>query len=194
MTRKMPRADRRAQLLETAQAIVREQGTDVLTLGALAERAGVSKPIAYSHFSTRAGLMIALYKELYDRQVAALLASLRLAPARLADVARVIAESHMDCCADIGCEWHAIAAALKGEAGMAAYQREMTENCAAIYFEALAPLSPLPAELVRRRCFAVIGAADALADEMARGNVTRDQAVEDLAALVVNWLSPAAAA
>ncbi|MGV6873565.1 TetR/AcrR family transcriptional regulator [Pseudochelatococcus sp. B33] len=193
MTRKMPRADRRAQLLETAHAIVREQGTDMLTLGALAERAGVSKPIAYSHFCTRAGLMIALYRELYDRQVEIVVASLRRAPARLAEVAWVIADSHMECYADIGREWHAIAAALRGEAEMAAHQREMTEGCVALYFEALAPLSSLPAEHVRRRCFAIIGAADALADEMARGNVTRDQASEDLAGLIVSWLSPPAA-
>ncbi len=33
------------------------KGTDALTLGHVAECAGVSKPIAYEHFGTRAGLL-----------------------------------------------------------------------------------------------------------------------------------------
>ncbi|MHC8285601.1 helix-turn-helix domain-containing protein [Pseudomonas sp. XS1P51] len=33
-------------------------GTDALTLATLAERAGVTKPVAYEHFRTRSGLLI----------------------------------------------------------------------------------------------------------------------------------------
>ncbi|RKH92133.1 TetR/AcrR family transcriptional regulator, partial [Corallococcus sp. AB038B] len=71
--RKLPKAQRREQLLDIAQTIVREEGTDALTLGYLAERAGVSKPIAYEHFKTRSGLLIALYAQIDARQVSALL-------------------------------------------------------------------------------------------------------------------------
>src|SRR5687767_16006033 len=55
--KKLSKAERRKQLLETAHVIVRDEGTDALTLGYLAERAGVTKPIAYGHFETRAGLL-----------------------------------------------------------------------------------------------------------------------------------------
>jgi AcrR family transcriptional regulator len=54
--KRLPKEQRREQLLDTALAIVREQGTDAITLSYVAERAGVSKPIAYGHFGTRAGL------------------------------------------------------------------------------------------------------------------------------------------
>lgn len=187
MTKKLPRADRRAQLLETARAIVREEGTDALTLGALAERAGVSKPITYSHFNTRSGLMIALYKEIMDQQVEALARALEQTPARLEDVAQVGAEAYMECTTAVGPEWHAIAAALRGDAQMDAYQQEMTRGHIAFYEDVLTPLSSLPSEIVRRRCVGLIGAAEALSEEMVRGGCTKEHAANDLAALIVNW-------
>lgn len=188
MTKKLTRADRRSQLLETAHAIVREEGTDALTLGRLAERANVSKPIAYSHFETRAGLMIALYKTINDRQVQALAAALEHTPAQLEVVSTVVAEAYMECTTAVGREWHAIAAALKGDAQMDAYQREMIQGYVAFYEKALAPLTALPAEDVRRRCVGIIGAAEALSDEMARGGCTKKMAASDLAALIISWL------
>jgi len=189
--KKLPRADRRAQLLEMALKIVREEGTDALTLGALAERAGVSKPIAYSHFETRAGLMIALYKEIMDQQVEALAIALENTPARLSDVARVVAESYMECTTAVGPEWHAIGAALRGDAQMDAYHGEMARGHAAFFAEAFTPLSALAADDIRRRCVGIIGAADALSNEMVRGGCTKENAANDLAALIVQWLAPA---
>lgn len=187
----MPRADRRAQLLETAHMIVRDEGTDALTLAALAERAGVSKPITYSHFETRAGLMIALYKEIMDWQVEALATALESTPTRLEEVAHVIADAYMECTTAVGPEWHAIAAALRGNAQMDAYQQEMIQGHVTFYEDVLTPLSLLPPEVVRRRCVGLIGAAEAFSDEMVRGGCTKEQAANDLAALIVNWLSSA---
>lgn len=190
MAQKLSHADRRAQLLETAQAIVREHGTDALTLGALAERAQVSKPIAYRHFETRSGLMISLYKEINERQSIALDEALKHTPARLADVAQVIAKAYMDCVVAVGPEFHAIAAAQKGDAQMGAYQRELIEHYAESYCTVLAPLTALPPETVRRRAFGILGAADALSVEMVRGAISKEEASADLAQLIVSWLSP----
>src|SRR5688572_860783 len=95
--RKLPKAERRDQLLDTALAVVREEGTDALTLAHVAERAGVSKPIAYEHFGTRSGLLIALYERIDDQQVAALLQALERTPRRLEDVARVMSDAYMTC-------------------------------------------------------------------------------------------------
>lgn len=189
MSKKLPRPARRAQLLETAQAIVRERGTDALTLGLLAEWAGVSKPIAYSHFDSRSGLMIALYKEIMDQQVKALATALESTPAHLEDVAQVTANAYMECTTAVGPEWHAIGAALKGDAHMDAYQQEMIQDHIAFYEEILSPLSGIPLEAVRRRCVGLVGAAEALSDEMVRGGCTREQAANDLAILIVKWFS-----
>ncbi|WP_321502208.1 TetR/AcrR family transcriptional regulator [Breoghania sp.] len=189
VSKKMPRAERRAQLLETAHNMVREQGTDALTLGGLAERAGVSKPIAYSHFETRAGLMIALYKEINDRQVRALDAALRETQVRLGDFARLIAQAYMECHDAVGPEWHAIAAALKGDAQMSAYQQEMIDGHIALFIKALAPLVTLSETEISRRCIAIIGAAEALSDAMVNARISKDEAVDELASLISTWLA-----
>lgn len=45
-----------------AWQLAREEGTDALTLPR-AEVAGVTKPLVYTHFGTRNGLLTALYKD-----------------------------------------------------------------------------------------------------------------------------------
>jgi AcrR family transcriptional regulator len=63
---------RRRQLLDVAWQLVREEGTEGLSLGRLAEQAGVTKPVVYDHFETRTGLLVALYQEYDARQTAML--------------------------------------------------------------------------------------------------------------------------
>ena len=124
--KRLPKSERREQLLETALAIVREQGTDALTLGYLAERAGVSKPIAYEHFGTRSGLLIALYRRIDERQAATAARDFERTPKRLSDVARLMGESYMSCFRTAGPECHAIFAALNTMyAAVAARAREI---------------------------------------------------------------------
>lgn len=188
MSKKLPRPERRAQLLDVASAIVREEGTDALTLGLLAERAGVSKPIAYSHFETRSGLMIALSKAAMDRQVAALAAALENAPQEPEQVARILSSAYLECALTIGPEWHAIDAALRGDATMEAHQRQTRQDHAAFYAAAIQPLSKLDSKVVQRRCVGLIGTMEALSAEVMEGGMPLDVAVDDLVALIRKWL------
>ena len=183
--KKLSKAERRKQLLETAHGIVREEGTDALTLGYLAERAGVTKPIAYEHFETRAGLLVALYQEIDDRSVASLQDALKRTKPRLADVARVLAKAFIDCYCTIGPEWHAIAAALKGDEAMEKVLQSLIDRYAAIYCEAFAPYTTLPQEELRLRCLAILGAGDAITRELSRGRTTESGAAATLAALIM---------
>ena len=68
---RLPKAERRRRLLNVALAIVCEEGADRLTLGHLATRAGVSKPITYEHFGTWSGLLAELLRSLDEEQVSA---------------------------------------------------------------------------------------------------------------------------
>ena len=183
--KKLSKAERRKQLLETAHSIVRDEGTDALTLGYLAERAGVTKPIAYEHFETRAGLLVALYQEIDDRQVAALMDALKRTKPRLADVARVLARAYVDCYCTIGPEWHAVSAALKGDEKMEKFQQALTDRYAAIYCDAFAPFTRLPKDELRLRCLAILGAGDAITRELSRGRTTESGAAATLASLIV---------
>jgi len=122
--KRLSKTDRRQQLLETAQGIVSEAGTDALTLQTLAERAGVTKPIAYEHFGSRDGALIALYRRLDDEQINAARDALAQAPATLDAVCDIVAASYIDCCVKVGPAFGAISAALEGS-------EEMTRRAAA---------------------------------------------------------------
>ena len=50
---RLSRQERYTQLIEVAWQIIREEGTEALTLGHLAERAGSTKPVVYDHFNSR---------------------------------------------------------------------------------------------------------------------------------------------
>lgn len=177
---------RRKQLLESATAIVAKSGADALTLGSLADRAGISKPVVYEHFGTRSGLLIALYRQIDDRQVKALVEALSRAPRRLRDVARIVAGAYMKCYAEVGPEWHAISAALKGDEEMDAAQRAMIDGYVEIYCRALAPFSALSPKDLRLRCIGIVGAAEAISEAMIRGRTSEAKAIETLAAVIMH--------
>src|SRR3712207_936567 len=68
--RRLSREERHRQLLDMAWRLVREEGTDALTLPRLSDEADVTKPVVYDHFGTRDGLLIALYRDFDTRQTA----------------------------------------------------------------------------------------------------------------------------
>jgi AcrR family transcriptional regulator len=61
----MPKAERRAQLLATAREIIQSGGIGALTMSALAERSGASKPVVYEHFENSESVAIELLNEFY---------------------------------------------------------------------------------------------------------------------------------
>ncbi len=54
----------RAALLDATRELITEGGFDALTMAAVAERAAVSRRSVYLHFTTRAGLVTALFGRL----------------------------------------------------------------------------------------------------------------------------------
>jgi AcrR family transcriptional regulator len=64
---------RRAQLLDAALDIVNETGFDAVSVGAVAERAGVTRPVVYDMFGDLEGLMLALLEREEDAAMAPLL-------------------------------------------------------------------------------------------------------------------------
>ncbi|QYA92935.1 TetR/AcrR family transcriptional regulator [Streptomyces anulatus] len=183
---------RREQLLDTAVAIVRAQGADGLTLVTLAEQAGVSRPIAYDHFGTRPGLLLALHRRLDERHRAAITRALRDAAPGAGEVARVISAAYFACATDMP-ELNAVSAALKGNPEMEAIQHEVTDSYAELMATALLPYSGLAPQALRLRCVGVLGAAETIAAELNRGRATDGEAVAALTGLIVGGLDAGAA-
>jgi AcrR family transcriptional regulator len=186
--KRLSKADRREQLLAIARTIVRDEGTDALTLATLAERAGVTRPITYEHFQTRSGLLLALARAIDDRQVALILTELGQAGTKLTDIARVAANGYMRCVMEIGQEWQSITAALRADAEMDLAQHEIHQRYADIYSEAFAECTTLSKPVLKRRCVAIIGAAEALARELHLGNLDERTAATTLRSLMEAWL------
>lgn len=57
--RRLPRAAREQQLLDVAERVFAEQGYSAASMDDIAVRAGVTKPVLYSHFGSKEGLVVA---------------------------------------------------------------------------------------------------------------------------------------
>ncbi len=57
--KRVGRAEREQQILEAALAVFSERGIAAATMDAVAERVGVTKPVLYTHFGSKEGLLLA---------------------------------------------------------------------------------------------------------------------------------------
>ena len=57
--RRMSRADRERQILAVALEVFAERGYRDASMEAVAERAGITKPVLYTHFGSKVGLLLA---------------------------------------------------------------------------------------------------------------------------------------
>lgn len=176
---RLTREDRQRQLIETAWRIVGEEGTDALTLGHLAERAGVTKPVVYSHFVTRNGLLIALYRDFDAREYVIMNAAIDGSEATLVGKAGAIASSYVDCVLAQGREIPGVVAALAGSPELAAVKRDcdliLLERCRAL----LAPFAngrSIPTAGLR----AMLGAAEGLSHAATTDEIGADEAKREL--------------
>nr|WP_172424924.1 TetR/AcrR family transcriptional regulator [Pseudomonas sp. A46] len=187
----MSKLQRREQLLTAALMMVREQGTEELTLCSLAQRVGITHTVAYRHFVTRAGLLIALYERLDAQQLEILSAKLKLAGPHLKQIAIAVSDAYVTGAIEVGVEWQALQAALEGNEEMSTISRKLTDVHVAICQDALAPYSRLSSDQLHLRCIGFLGAARVIAAELICGHIERVEAAVTLTALILCWLTPA---
>jgi AcrR family transcriptional regulator len=187
-TRRLSKEKRRRQLLEVASVLAREEGTDALTLAAVAERAGVTKPIAYDHFGTRAGLLVALHRDFVDRRTEAMRSALEAGGKTLDAVAEIVSAAYVDCVIAAGTEVGAIDAALSGSEEMETYRASLEQGHLDELRAAFRPFAP-PAVDLDTVIVGVVGAANALSNAAAAGQMSRDDAVGALTRIFIGALS-----
>ncbi len=187
-SKRLPRDERRRQLLETAAAIVRAEGTDALTLARVAEQAGVTKPVAYEHFETRAGLLVALYRHFDARQTETARAALESRAHTLDDAVAILAATYVDCALDAGKEYGAIAAALSATEEMDDFRHALREDYVELYREALGRFTAMPGREGKAVMLGLIGAADTLAQAAAASRMSRKEAIRALTRIMLGAL------
>ncbi|XYI02369.1 TetR/AcrR family transcriptional regulator [Sorangium sp. So ce1128] len=180
---RMSKQARREQLLDAALTLVRDRGTDGLTLVTLAEAAGVSRPVVYDHFGTRSGLLLALYRVLDAQHRAAITQALETTTS-LAEIAHVLSAAYFACATDLP-EFAAVSAALKGDLEAEAAQHELLDEYVTVMVAALKPYSSLPPKALRLRCLGLLGAAEAIAVELNHRRVNAKEAVAAFTGLIM---------
>ncbi|WP_295476698.1 TetR/AcrR family transcriptional regulator [uncultured Pseudomonas sp.] len=185
--KRMTREERYAQLLQVAWQLIAEEGTDALSLGRLAEAAGITKPTVYEHFGTRHGLLAALYQDYENRQNAIIDQAMAAGAATLEGKARAIAASYIACVLSEGREIPEVLAALSGSSELA----ELRKQCQRSYIDkcrqVLAPFTGTPG-LGLATLWALLGAADSLALVAVEGEISEAQAVEELYRLIIDMV------
>lgn len=182
--RRLSRDERLRQLLDVSWKLVGAEGTDALTLGRLAEEAGVTKPVVYDHFGTRNGLLAALYQDFDARQTAIIDAAIAAGKATLKDKAGVIAASYVECVLTQGREIPEVLAALSGSPELAAVKRQYQQAFIGKCQRILAPFAG-PAGVPLAGMWAMLGAADALSHAAVAGDISEQQARDELRETIV---------
>lgn len=187
---RLSREDRYQQLVSMAWTIIREEGTEALTLGYLAERSGVTKPVVYDHFGTRSGLLAVLYQEYDQRQTALMDTALEQSGETLADKATVIASSYIDCVLHQGREIAGVIAALTGTPELEKVKREyevpFIEKCCRL----LSPFAP-GTTISSAALWAMLGAAESLSYAAGRGDISAEEAKGELFNTIISMVGRA---
>ncbi|MGY5955669.1 TetR/AcrR family transcriptional regulator [Kosakonia sp. BK9b] len=180
---RLTREERYTQLVDVAWQIIRSEGTEALTLGHLAELAGVTKPVVYDHFTSRSGLLAALYREYDQRQNQKMDEIISRTEPELEKLAGVIATAYIECVLLQGREMPSVLAALAGTPELEKIRRDyavdFTAKCGALF----APFCAQP--LGDAALWGILGAAEGLSWAAVQGAISETQAKEELRTAIV---------
>jgi AcrR family transcriptional regulator len=87
---RLPRAERREQLLDVTKAIVGDHGLHAVSIDRVAREAGITRPIVYEHFSDLEGVLRALLDREGNRALAQLASFMPVAAGEGDDVLAVL--------------------------------------------------------------------------------------------------------
>ncbi|MEM7329158.1 MAG: TetR/AcrR family transcriptional regulator [Pseudomonadota bacterium] len=188
-SKRLSKPERRQQLLQSAQHILEHAGAEHLTLALVAAHAGVSKPIAYDHFSTRAGLLVALLDRANQYYESDADAKIKAAPKTVPAIAEIVADAYVSCSLQAGPAIAVLSAAIAADAETRAAGRGFQADHADQFQRAFAPvLKSGAAPLLLFK--SLVAAANAICDELMRKTVSKAEATHTLANLFITSLTP----
>jgi AcrR family transcriptional regulator len=160
------------------------EGSEALTLARVGDAAGVSKPVVYDHFTTRHGLLAALYDDFDRRQSERMNAAMDAAPVRLQQKADVLAACYVDCVMTEGREIPELLSALSTSPELAAVKRHYQLDFIARCQCWLAPFAG-SSGIAEAGMWGLLGGADAIAGAVARGDISKPEGQQAIAAMVM---------
>lgn len=156
---RMPRRERRAQLLESALEVFVAHGYHAAAMDDIAERAGVSKPVLYQHFPGK----LDLYLALLDTSCDTIIENCRLALASTQDnkqrVEATMAAFYEYVAGDTGAFRLVFESDLTSEPAVRGHVDRVTTECAALITDVITEDTGLPKEASHLLAVALVGMA-----------------------------------
>jgi AcrR family transcriptional regulator len=183
--RRMRGDDRRAQLLDTAAAIVVDQGAGALTMERLAAATGVSKALPYKHFANGDEVLAELYRRETMALGRAVWRALRDAPPD-ADLVRVGIHTYFD---EVVARGPVLAALSRPGSTIAA---AADPGAAGVVFEVevLHRFHRVPRTRAKQIAGIVQGAVVGAANTLHAGHSIRARLEDDLVAAITTLIAP----
>ena len=156
---RLPRRERRAQLLESALGVFVASGYHAAAMDDIAERAGVSKPVLYQHFPGKMDLYLALLDIACDQVIDNCRAALASTPDNKQRVAATIDAFYDYVADDNGAFRLVFESDLTNEAAVRQLVDRVTTECAAMIAEVIRDDTGLPDESSRLLAVSLVGMA-----------------------------------
>ncbi|WP_419963182.1 TetR/AcrR family transcriptional regulator [Pantoea vagans] len=182
--KRLSREARHRQLSDVAWQIMQTEGSEALTLARVGDAAGVSKPVVYDHFTTRHGLLASLYDDFDRCQSERMNAAMDAAPMQLPEKADVLAACYVDCVMTEGREIPELLSALSTSPELAAVKRHYQLDFIARCQRWLAPFAG-SSGIAEAGMWGLLGGADAIAGAVARGDISKPEGQQAIAAMVM---------
>ena len=156
---RLPRRERRAQLLDSALEVFVAQGYHAAAMDDIAERAGVSKPVLYQHFPGKLDLYLALLDAACDDVIDNCRTALAATHDNKTRVAAAMAAFYTYVAAENGAFRLVFESDLTSEPAVREHVERVTTECAAMIADVIHDDTGLPGEASRLLAVSLVGMA-----------------------------------
>ena len=156
---RMPRRERRVQLMESALEVFVAQGYHAAAMDDIAERAGVSKPVLYQHFPGKLELYLALLDASCDDIIDNCRRALESTPDNKLRVAAAMEAFYEYIAGNNGAFRLVFESDLTNEPAVRVAVDRVTNECAAMITHVIHDDTGLPAEAARLLAVSLVGMA-----------------------------------
>jgi len=177
---RLPRRERRVQLLDSALEVFVAQGYHAAAMDDIAERAGVSKPVLYQHFPGKLELYLALLDSACDEVIDNCRAALAATHDNKTRVAAAMAAFYSYVAGERAAFRLVFESDLTSEPAVREHVERVTSECAAMIADVIHDDTGLPGEQSRLLAVSLVGMAQVSARFWVSeaSGITQEQAVE----------------
>lgn len=184
MKSRLHKDERYEQLIFLAHKIIREEGTDALTLISLAEKAGVTKPIPYRHFGNRKTLLYTLFQDTLAKLAENMANGMDQEATSLDNAIQIFAKTYVKCFAEHGQSCFAAIAALKAFPEYVMIDSELqTFFCKTLEYS-LTPFLPENTTISNVTLMMIFGATCTVGNMFVNQLITKEEAQDNITNLM----------